>query len=78
MDGYLVNLRTSGAKISIVHGDRDRVIPLECSVGIKLMVPNAEANIIRDADHNTVMFGREREFTRYLERVWDSSSSVEG
>ncbi|XP_031391729.1 probable lysophospholipase BODYGUARD 4 isoform X2 [Punica granatum] len=76
MDGYLETLRRSGAKISIIHGDRDQVVPLECSLSIKARLPDAEINIIRNANHNTVIFGRERDFTRFLGCTWESSSSV--
>ncbi|KAK4770112.1 hypothetical protein SAY87_030644 [Trapa incisa] len=76
MDGYLETLRRSQVKIFVVHGDRDRVVPLEHSIGIKLMVPDAVFNIIRGANHNSVILGREREYVRFLERAWDPSSST--
>ncbi|KAK9289350.1 hypothetical protein L1049_009108 [Liquidambar formosana] len=72
MGEYLETVNKSGARINIIQGDRDQVVPLECSNNVKLKVPVAEVNIIRNADHSTVILGRESEFTRDLERIWVS------
>ncbi len=44
----------------VVQGDRDEVIPLEDSVRIYRMIPNAELAIIAGADHGSVSAQAER------------------
>lgn len=72
MDGYLQVLSKAGVKVVVIHGDKDNVVPLECSNNIQMVVPNAEVTIIKNADHSSVLLGRERDFTRRLERIWES------
>ncbi|KAK2637640.1 hypothetical protein Ddye_025435 [Dipteronia dyeriana] len=45
------------------------------SARYKKKVPDAERCIISNANHMTVILGREKEFTRSLERIWSSSSA---
>ncbi|EXC36159.1 hypothetical protein L484_002975 [Morus notabilis] len=75
MGGYLKVLTEARVKISVVHGDKDQVVPMECCNTIKAMAPHAEVDIIRDANHSTVILGRKKEFARYLEYTWLSSQS---
>lgn len=63
-------------KVCVIHGDRDQVVPLECSIKLKEKVPDAMLNIIPNADHNTVIFGRKKDFTLCLEKVWRSTSNI--
>lgn len=70
MDDYLERLRKSRVRIVIIHGNRDKVVPLECSSNIKMKIPHAEVEIIPNASHTTVILGREQAFTRKLEHVW--------
>ncbi|CAL9024499.1 unnamed protein product [Prunus brigantina] len=72
MDGYLQVLSKAGVKVVVIHGDKDNVVPLECSNNIQMILPNAEVTIIKNADHSSVLLGRERDFTRRLERIWES------
>lgn len=74
MEEYLEILSESDVIINIIQGDRDRVVPLECSNNIKLKIPVAEVNIIKNADHSTVIIGREKYFTQDLEHIWASST----
>lgn len=76
IENYLEVLSEAGVKICVVQGDQDQVVPLECSYNIKAKAPNAEIDIIKNANHSTVIISREREFTRYLERIW--ASHVDG
>lgn len=75
MDEYLDALNGSEAKIHIMHGTRDQLVPPECSFSIKMKVPRAQLNILPDSDHITVMLDREKNFTQDLERIWASISS---
>ncbi|KAA8519033.1 hypothetical protein F0562_016193 [Nyssa sinensis] len=70
MDEYLEALNDSAVNINVIQGSRDKVVPLECSNNIKMKVPNAKVDIITNADHNTVVLGREKHLTRDLERTW--------
>ncbi|XP_022899592.1 probable lysophospholipase BODYGUARD 4 [Olea europaea var. sylvestris] len=74
LDKYLDTLKSSGVKIHIVQGNKDQVVPLECSYNMKMRAPYAELSIIPNADHNTVIFGRE-EFTRNLEKFLESTDN---
>ncbi|KAL2320535.1 hypothetical protein Fmac_029504 [Flemingia macrophylla] len=75
VDTYLIILTKVGVRINVIHGDRDLVVPMECSSNFKMKAPNAEINIIPNADHSTVIFGREKEFAYSLEHVWESCCS---
>lgn len=70
LDSYLTVLVKAGTKICIIHGDRDQVVPIECTNNIKMKAPHSEVNILKNADHSSVIFGREKEFAQYLEHIW--------
>ncbi|XP_042481344.1 probable lysophospholipase BODYGUARD 4 isoform X2 [Macadamia integrifolia] len=70
MDEYLEVLNKSGVSITIIQGDKDQVVPFECSHNMKLKVPLAEVKTISNANHTTVIMGREKEFMRDLEQIW--------
>ncbi|XP_061372522.1 probable lysophospholipase BODYGUARD 4 isoform X2 [Gastrolobium bilobum] len=72
MDSYLIILTKGGVRINVTQGDKDQVVPMECCSNFKLKAPNAEINIIPNADHSTVIFGREKEFAHSLEHTWTS------
>ncbi|KAL3752660.1 hypothetical protein ACJRO7_000121 [Eucalyptus globulus] len=76
LDDYLERLRKSRVRIVIIHGNRDKVVPLECSSNIKMKIPHAEVEIIPNASHTTVILGREQAFTRKLEHVWAKFASL--
>ncbi|CAK9322851.1 unnamed protein product [Citrullus colocynthis] len=70
MDGYLDELTRAGIKINIYHGDRDVVAPIECSYNLKKKAVDATLNMVKNANHQTIILGREREFTQDLEYIW--------
>lgn len=73
MDKYLETLRNCGVKMNVIQGSKDQVVPLECSRNMKMKVgDNAEVKVIANADHTSVVVGREEEFTRDLEQFWAS------
>ncbi|RDX75383.1 putative lysophospholipase BODYGUARD 4, partial [Mucuna pruriens] len=72
VDSYLIILTKIGVRINVIQGDKDHVVPMECFSNFKLKAPNAETNIIPNADHSTVLWGREKEFAYSLEHTWES------
>ncbi|KAJ4838440.1 hypothetical protein Tsubulata_022063 [Turnera subulata] len=70
MDDFLETLSECKVKLCVVQGDRDYVVPVECSNNIRTKVPSAEIDIISNTDHCSVVIGRERDFTQYLEQRW--------
>lgn len=72
MDSYLKILTKNGVRINVIQGDRDQVVPKECITKFKLKAPYAEINIIPNADHSTVLLGREKQFAQSLEHTWAS------
>lgn len=70
LDSYLTVLVKAGTKICIIHGDRDQVVPIECTINFKMKAPRSDVNILKNADHSSVIFGREKEFAQYLEHIW--------
>ena len=76
MDGYLTVLAEAGVKMCVVHGDRDQVVPLECSNNIKMKAPEAGVNVIKNGDHGSVIHGREKEFAGSLEQTWASLADI--
>ena len=72
LDGYLEVLREAGARIRVVQGRKDEVVPVECSLNLKMKDPEIELQITPNSDHSSVILGRAEEFTRDLERFWAS------
>lgn len=70
LDGYIKVLRAAGARICIMHGRKDEVVPVECSLNLKMKDPKIELDILPNADHSSVILDRAEEFTRDLERFW--------
>ncbi|XP_055809248.1 probable lysophospholipase BODYGUARD 4 [Solanum dulcamara] len=69
MDQYLETLRIAKVKINVIQGSRDQVVPIECSNNVKMKVSNAEVKIIDNADHTSVVIGRENELCNDLEKL---------
>lgn len=72
MDKYLETLRIAKVKINVIQGSRDQVVPVECSNNVKMKVPNAEVKIVDNADHTSIVIGREKELCNDLEKLWGS------
>lgn len=72
MDDCLEILKRSRVKIYVIQGDHDQILPLECSTNIKMKLPNSVLNIIKNADHTSVILAPQNHFTNYLERIWSS------
>ncbi|KAK9048864.1 hypothetical protein SSX86_032168 [Deinandra increscens subsp. villosa] len=78
MDPCLEKLRQVRARVTVVQGSRDQVVPVECSSNIKVKVPDAEVKIITGANHNTVIIRRAKQFAADLELIWDSVTNAKG
>lgn len=77
MDKYLETLSIAKVKINVTQGSRDQVVPLECSNNVKMKVPNAEVKIVANADHSSVVIGREKDLCNDLEKFWVSINKRE-
>ncbi|XP_020583059.1 probable lysophospholipase BODYGUARD 4 isoform X2 [Phalaenopsis equestris] len=77
MDNYLRTIQEEGIFMKMIHGDKDQTVPLECSYNIKLRVPKAELQIIKNADHSSVIIKRKKEFTMALEKSWLLNLSID-
>ncbi|KAL7610451.1 hypothetical protein Lser_V15G09988 [Lactuca serriola] len=78
MDPCLETLRLARARVSVVQGSRDLVVPVECSNNVKVKVPDAEVKIINGVGHTAVIIGREKEFAKDLQLIWDSVTDAKG
>ncbi|KAI3947450.1 hypothetical protein MKW98_011440 [Papaver atlanticum] len=74
MDGYIEAVSSSEIMLTVFQGDKDGVVPVECSHNIKLKVPSAEIRIIPNANHSSLILNRKEVFTRELEHIWFSSA----
>ncbi|KAK1294186.1 hypothetical protein QJS10_CPA16g01312 [Acorus calamus] len=74
LDDYLEILKDSGVSVSVIQGDRDAVVPVECGHNVKSKVPLTDLRIVSNADHRTVVIGREKAFAGDLEGIWCSSA----
>ncbi|KAK6778823.1 hypothetical protein RDI58_025541 [Solanum bulbocastanum] len=72
MDKYLETLKIAKVKIKVIQGSRDQVVPMESGNNVKMKVPNAEVQIVDNADHTSIVIGRERELCNDLEKLWGS------
>lgn len=72
MDRYLETLKIAKVKINVIQGSRDQVVPMECSNNVKMKVPDAVVKIVDNADHTSIVIGREKELCDDLEKLWGS------
>lgn len=73
LNKYLEVLKRDEIPVALIHGADDQVVPVECSYNIKLKVAHAEIKIVNNADHSTVVLGREKALAKELEGFWFSS-----
>lgn len=76
LDDCLEVVNRSGVQFTVIQGEKDQVVPLECSYYVKMKVPLAEVQIISSANHRKVVLGREKDLARDLELIWSSSSKI--
>ncbi|KAG6497724.1 probable lysophospholipase BODYGUARD 4 isoform X1 [Zingiber officinale] len=72
MDRYLVAVREAKFPVRVIQGDKDQVVPPECSYNLKAKLPFAELQVVNGRDHCSVVVGREDSLTRELEAIWFS------
>ncbi|CAN8233325.1 unnamed protein product [Cochlearia groenlandica] len=76
LESYLDHVRDHlDCDVTVYHGAKDELIPIECSHNVKTIVPRATVHVIPDKDHITIVVGRQKEFARELELIWQTSSS---
>ncbi|KAG0479161.1 hypothetical protein HPP92_013880 [Vanilla planifolia] len=69
LDKYLEILQEEGILLKIIQGTKDQAVPLECSFNMKAMVPKADLQIIKDADHASVILGGNRILPNVLKKL---------
>ncbi|XP_010496628.1 PREDICTED: probable lysophospholipase BODYGUARD 2 [Camelina sativa] len=76
VEAYLDHIRDNvDCDVTVFHGGRDELIPVECSYGVKRKVPRARIHVVPDKDHITIVVGRQKEFARELELIWRRSTT---
>ncbi|CAA7028368.1 unnamed protein product [Microthlaspi erraticum] len=77
LESYLDYVRDHvDCDVNIFHGGKDEVIPVECSYNVKTKVPHATVHVIPDKDHITIVVGRQKDFARELELIWQKSTKT--
>lgn len=77
LESYLDHVRDHvDCDVAIFHGGKDELIPVECSYSVKSKVPRATVHVIPDKDHITIVVGRQKDFARELELIWQRSQST--
>ncbi|CAD5333694.1 unnamed protein product [Arabidopsis thaliana] len=77
LDSYLDHVRDHvDCDVAIFHGGKDELIPVECSYSVKSKVPRATVHVIPDKDHITIVVGRQKDFARELELIWQRTQST--
>lgn len=73
---YLDAVRENpNCKVTIFHGKKDEVIPVECSYEVKKRIPRAQVRVIDNKDHITIVVGRQKAFARELEEIWNTTNN---
>ncbi|ONK55723.1 uncharacterized protein A4U43_C10F340 [Asparagus officinalis] len=74
IDGYLDTVRDRlDCNVTVIHGRKDEVLPVECSIAVKSRIPRANLKIIDNKDHITVIVGNQKSFARELEEIWNNT-----
>ncbi|GFP97279.1 2-hydroxymuconate semialdehyde hydrolase [Phtheirospermum japonicum] len=75
MEGYLDKVNNQlKCDVTILHGNDDELIPVECSYNVQSKVPRAQVKVVQNKDHITIVVGRQRAFARELEEIWRNAS----
>ncbi|RDY07460.1 putative lysophospholipase BODYGUARD 3, partial [Mucuna pruriens] len=73
---YLDSVRENpNCKVTIFHGKKDEVIPVECSYEVQRRIPHAKVRVIDNKDHITIVVGRQKAFARELEEIWSTTNN---
>ncbi|KAL2325256.1 hypothetical protein Fmac_024314 [Flemingia macrophylla] len=76
LGSYLDAVRENpNCKVTIFHGSKDEVIPLECSYEVQKRIPRAQVRVIDKKDHITIVVGRQKAFARELEEIWNTANN---
>ncbi|KAF8103029.1 hypothetical protein N665_0189s0077 [Sinapis alba] len=74
-DKHLERLINAGVKISVVQGDKDAVVPLDCLWNMKAKFPEVEVEVVSGTDHSSVIMSRREVFVANLVSLWASSGN---
>ncbi|KAH0907173.1 hypothetical protein HID58_039000, partial [Brassica napus] len=72
-DKHLESLINSGVKISVVQGNKDAVVPIDCLWNMKAKFPAIQVEVIAGTDHSSVIMSRIEVFVTNLVKLWASS-----
>ncbi|CAN8255988.1 unnamed protein product [Cochlearia groenlandica] len=72
-DKHIETLVKSGVRISVVQGDKDDVVPIDCMWNMKAKFPEVAIEVIAGTDHNTVIMSRREDFVANLLSLWTFS-----
>ncbi|TKY52019.1 2-hydroxymuconate semialdehyde hydrolase [Spatholobus suberectus] len=76
LGSYLDAVRENpNIKVTIFHGKKDEVIPVECSYEVQKIIPRAQVRVIDNKDHITIVVGRQKAFARELEEIWSTTNN---
>ncbi|CAN4075858.1 unnamed protein product [Withania somnifera] len=76
IEGYLDMVKNSlKCDVTVIHGEDDELIPVECSYNIQSKIPRARVNVVEKKDHITIVVGRQEVFARELEEIWKNNST---
>ncbi|XP_055819558.1 probable lysophospholipase BODYGUARD 3 [Solanum dulcamara] len=75
IEGYLDMVKNRlKCKVTVIHGEDDELIPVECSYNVQSRIPRARVNVVKNKDHITIVVGRQQAFARELEEIWNNNS----
>ncbi|CAL9108899.1 unnamed protein product [Musa acuminata var. zebrina] len=75
VDKHLEAVRKAKTPVTVIHGDKDQLVPMECSYNLKSKLPHADLKVMNGRDHSSVILGREKMFTGELEQIWSTSTN---
>ncbi|XP_072994957.1 probable lysophospholipase BODYGUARD 3 [Typha latifolia] len=71
MENYLDIVRDRlSCNITIFHGQKDELLPVDCSYAVGSKIPRARVKVFDKKDHITIIVGQERVFAKELEEIW--------
>ncbi|KAL2551061.1 alpha/beta-hydrolase superfamily protein [Forsythia ovata] len=77
MERYLQEVKNVvKCDVNIFHGKDDELIPVECSYSVKSRIPRAKVKVVENKDHITIVVGRQKDFARELEQIWENASAI--
>lgn len=77
MERYLAALRDRlKCHVNIFHGEKDELVPVDCSRAVRSRVPRARLRVLAGKDHITMVVGRQKAFAAELEEIWNLAKAT--